>query len=88
MFDARESAVLKFTTALINSRGNANAEECEAAFAQMRDHFDEPQLVELGLAIATLTGMNLFNNMFGIETEGQPMVSNTGLDPSASAAAE
>ena len=73
---------------MINSRGNANAEQCEAAFSDMRTHFDEPQLVELGLAIATLTGMNLFNNMFGIETEGHPMVSNTGLNSAASVAAE
>ena len=59
--------MLKFTTAMINSRGNANEAACDEAFTEMREFFDEPQMVEIGLAVATLTGMNLFNNMFGIE---------------------
>lgn len=88
MFEPRERAVLKFTAAMIDSRGNANSAECDAAFEQMKPFFDEAQLVELGLAIATLTGMNLFNNMFGIETEGRPMVSQTGLNDATDAAAE
>jgi len=73
---------------MINSRGNANSADCDAAFEGMTPFFDEAQLVELGLAIATLTGMNLFNNMFGIETEGHPMVSHTGMDETTNAAAE
>ena len=73
---------------MIANRGATHGEEADAAFAGLREHFDEPQIVEMGFAIATLAGMNLFNNMFGIEPEDQPMVSRTGLDLPTPFAAE
>lgn len=55
-------------------------EHADELFAQMREFFDEAQLVEIGFAITTLHGMNQFNNFFGIEPEDQLMVSYTGVD--------
>ncbi|MBT6276316.1 MAG: hypothetical protein HOI95_19555 [Chromatiales bacterium] len=81
VFTERERAVLNFVTTM-STNDTASADD---AFAGMRPFFDEPQLVEIGLAVATLHGMNLFNNMFGIEPEGHPMESFTGVDKSMAA---
>ena len=51
----------------------------EGLFAEMRVFFDDAQIVEIGFAVATLHGMNIFNNMFDIEPENQVMVSMTGM---------
>ena len=75
IFTPRERAVLQFVSTMVRNA----ADEADARFDAMREHFDEPALVEIGFAVATLAGMNLFNNMFGIEPEPEPMVSNTGV---------
>jgi alkylhydroperoxidase family enzyme len=75
VFSPRERAVLHFATAM--SR-NDNS-QADALFAEMRKFYDDAQLVEIGFAITTLHGMNLFNNMFGIEPEDHPMESETGM---------
>ena len=51
----------------------------EALFAEMRVFFDDAQIVEIGFAVATLHGMNIFNNMFDIDPEDHVMVSMTGM---------
>ena len=54
-------------------------ENADALFAEMREFFDDAQLVEIGFTVATLHGMNIFNNMFGIEPEDHAMESLTGM---------
>ena len=76
MFTDKQRAVLRFVTTMITNDTAASAER----FEEMRAFFDEPQIVEIGFAIATLAGMNLFNNMFDIEPEPEQMVSYTGLE--------
>tara|TARA_B100000676_G_scaffold312886_1_gene389570 strand:+ start:5757 stop:6050 length:294 start_codon:yes stop_codon:yes gene_type:complete len=74
IFTPRERAVLRFAAAMSqNETDNANA-----LFEEMREFFDDAQLVEIGFTIATLHGMNIFNNMFGIEPESHAMESLTG----------
>ena len=56
VFTERERAVLRFTTAMIENR-NGEGHRPEAAdevFAEMRRHFDEPQIVEIGFTAATM----------------------------------
>ena len=85
VFDARERAVLRFTTAMCQ---NDNA-QAESRVDELKAHFDEAQIVEIAFAITTLHGMNMFNNMFHIEPEETPMVSYTGVaHDSAGAAAD
>ncbi|MEM7403790.1 MAG: hypothetical protein AAF458_00795 [Pseudomonadota bacterium] len=75
VFDARERATLRFATAMTANDGGDTAPYFDA----MREFFDEPAIVEIGFAVATLHGMNIFNNMFGIEPEPEQMVSMTGV---------
>ncbi|NKC11893.1 MAG: hypothetical protein GKR94_06735 [Gammaproteobacteria bacterium] len=76
VFTARERAVLNFVTTMSRNE----TDQADGAFARMREFFNEAQMVEIGFAVATLHGMNLFNNMFGIEPENRPMESFTGVD--------
>ncbi|MEM7250684.1 MAG: hypothetical protein AAF493_04640 [Pseudomonadota bacterium] len=76
IFTARERAVLRFASAMSRNQ----AEVADGLFDEMREFFDDAQLVEIGFAVTTLHGMNQFNNFFGIEPEDEPMVSYTGMD--------
>ena len=81
IFTAEESAVLRFASAMSQNE----TAEAESLFAEMRQFFDEDAIVEIGMAVATLHGMNIFNNMFGIEPEDHQMVSRTGMPEQAAA---
>ena len=81
IFTAEESAVLRFASAMSQNE----IAEAESLFAEMRQFFDEAAIVEIGMAVATLHGMNIFNNMFGIEPEDHQMVSRTGMPEQAAA---
>jgi alkylhydroperoxidase family enzyme len=76
LFTDEERAALEYASAMAANKGN----ESEALVARTREFFDEAQLVELSFFVATLHGLNLFNNMLGIEPEDQPMVSMTAVD--------
>ena len=76
VFDERERAVLKFTEAMCRNE----RDKAETLVEDLRQFFDEAAIVEMGFAITTLIGMNLFNNVFHIEPESTPMVSYTGVD--------
>ena len=65
---------------------NDNA-QAEARVAELKQHFDEAQIVEIAFAVTTLHGMNMFNNMFHIEPEDAPMVSYTGVADEGAGAA-
>jgi alkylhydroperoxidase family enzyme len=54
-------------------------QEADEIFAELRRYFDEPQIVELGLTVMILHGINAFNNIFGIEPEAEVIVTQTGL---------
>ena len=59
------------------SRNNSGL--AKELFIGMRKYFDDAQIVEIGFAIATLHGMNIFNNMFGIELDENIIISMTGF---------
>jgi len=81
IFTAEERTVLRFASAMSQNE----TAETVFLFAEMRQFFDEAAIVEIGMAVATLHGMNIFNNMFGIEREDHQMVSQTGLSGQAAA---
>lgn len=81
IFTPQERATLRFASAMSQN----DTADAEALFAEMREFFDEAAIVEIGLTVATLHGMNIFNNMFGIEPEDHQMVSHTGLSDQAAA---
>ena len=59
IFTPRERAAMRFATVMAQN----NVAEADAVFAEVREYFDEAQIVELGLTISTFLGLNLFNNM-------------------------
>ncbi len=75
VFTPRERAVMHFAGAMSRNETDKGA----TLFEEMREFFDNAQIVEIGFAIATLHGMNIFNNMFDIEPEDHVMVSMTGM---------
>ena len=74
-FTPRERAALRFATVMARN----NVAEADAVFAEAREYFDEAQIVELGLTVATFLGLNLFNNIFGIEPEAEVIENRTGM---------
>jgi AhpD family alkylhydroperoxidase len=54
--DERERAMLRFTLKMATGKGELSA----ADFSAIREHFDEPQLVELGFLAALLIGYGRF----------------------------
>lgn len=75
VFTPRERAAIRFAGAMSRNE----ADNAAALFQDMREFFDDAQIVEIGFAVATLHGMNIFNNMFDIEPEDHVMVSMTGM---------
>jgi alkylhydroperoxidase family enzyme len=75
LFNPHERAALRFATAMVAN----DDQEADEIFAELRRYFDEPQIVELGLTVMILHGINAFNNIFGIEPEAEIMVTQTGL---------
>lgn len=75
IFTPRERAALRFATVMARN----NVAEADAVFAEVREYFDEAQIVELGLTLATFLGLNLFNNIFGIEPETEVIENQTGM---------
>ena len=75
VFTPRERAAMRFAGVMSRNEIDKGA----ALFDEMREFFDDAQIVKIGFAIATLHGMNIFNNMFDIEPEDHVMVSMTGM---------
>ena len=75
VFTPRERAAMRFATVMAQN----NVAEADAVFADVREYFDEAQIVELGLTISTFLGLNLFNNVFGIEPEAEVIENRTGM---------
>ena len=65
-FNANEKLVLRLTVALTRTPANVD----DRLFADLRDAFTEPQLVELTTAIAWENYRARFNRMFGVLSEG------------------
>ena len=78
VFTPRERAAMRLATVMAQN----NAAEADAVFADLQQYFDEAQIVELGLTISTFLGLNLFNNVFGIEPEADVIENHTGMAPS------
>ena len=78
-------SMISHDTPFASAMSQNETAEAESLFAEMRQFFDEAAIVEIGMAVATLHGMNIFNNMFGIEPEDHQMVSRTGMPEQAAA---
>lgn len=62
-FSDREKAILRLADWMSHdTKGQIDAE----SLAQLRQHFSEPEIVELGLYFATVTGFQKFNSVFNI----------------------
>ena len=75
VFAPRERAALRFASAMVTN----DQEQADPVFAELRRHFDEPQIVELGLTVMILHGINAFNNIFGLEPEAEIIEAGTGM---------
>lgn len=65
LFDARERAVLRWTEALTRN----TARHDEAAWAEMRRHFSDAEIVEISMASALFNMINRLNDAFRTELE-------------------
>lgn len=65
LFDARERAVLRWAEAMTLN----TAKHDEAAWAEMRRHFTDPEIVEISLAAALFNMINRLNDSFRTELE-------------------
>jgi AhpD family alkylhydroperoxidase len=66
LFDDRERVVLEYAEAMTRTP----VEISDELFASLREHFDERQIVELTMAIASENLYSRSNWAFGIEGEG------------------
>ena len=53
-------------------------EVSDALFAKMKEHFSEPQMIELTAQIAVETFYNVINHSLGIQSQGFCSLPNTG----------
>ena len=67
-----EQLILQFTDA------SARMEVSDALFAKMKEHFSEPQMIELTAQIAVETFYNVINHSLGIQSQGFCSLPNTG----------
>jgi alkylhydroperoxidase family enzyme len=62
-FTAREKAILTLAECMAHSRSDAIDDE---TMTELRKHFSEADLIELGTYFALVTGFQRFNNAFDI----------------------
>lgn len=65
LFDAKEKAALRFSVAASSIPNAVTATH----FEELRTHYSEPQIVELGATIALFGYLNRWNDTFGTELE-------------------
>jgi len=63
LFSARERAALRFAELMASDHHKVD----DAVFAELRRHFSEAQIVELGVWTATFTGFGRLNVILGID---------------------
>jgi len=62
LYGPAEAAALAFAEAMVRD-SRAVPDE---TFARLRDHFDEGEVVEIGLVVGLFTYFNAFNNALGM----------------------
>ena len=65
-FDDRERAALALAVAMAQTPADISSE----LTSRLREHFDEPELVELAAAIAWENYRARFNRVFGVQSSG------------------
>ena len=65
-FSAREKAALRYAEAITDSRRRTT----EAHFAELREHFDDDQIIELTAIVAFQNLSSKFNAALGVEPQG------------------
>ena len=65
LFDARQKAVLRWTEAMTLN----TAKHDDAAWAEMRRHFNDTEIVEISMACALFNMANRLNDSFRTELE-------------------
>ena len=63
LFSARDRAALRFAELMASDHHKVD----DAVFAELRRHFSEAQIVELGVWTATFTGFGRLNVILGID---------------------
>jgi len=63
MFSGAERAALTFADLMASDHLNID----DAVFAELRRHFSEAQIVELGVSTALFVGLGRFNAVIGID---------------------
>ncbi len=67
LFDAREKAVLAWSEAMTLN----TAKRDDAAWGELRSHFNEAEIVEISLACAMFNMINRLNDSFRTELESE-----------------
>jgi alkylhydroperoxidase family enzyme len=63
LFSARERAALAFAELMATDHHKVD----DGVFAELRRHFSEAEIVELGVSTALFTGFGRFNAILGID---------------------
>jgi len=63
LFSARERAALTFADLMASDHRKVD----DAVFAELRRHFSEAEIVELGVSTALFVGLGRFNAVVGID---------------------
>jgi alkylhydroperoxidase family enzyme len=63
LFSARERAALTFADLMATDHHKVD----DAVFAELRRHFSEAEIVELGVSTALFVGLGRFNAVVGID---------------------
>lgn len=63
LFSPRERAALTFAELMATDHLKID----DAVFAELRRHFSEPEIVELGVSTALFVGLGRFNAVIGID---------------------
>ena len=63
LFNPRERAALTFAELMATDHHKVD----DAVFAELRSHFSEAEIVELGVSTALFIGLGRFNTILGVE---------------------
>lgn len=64
---ARERVAVVYTQAAVRESNAVT----ESIYAELREHFTEPEIVELTFLIGYITMLNTFNNLLGVRYDGE-----------------
>ena len=75
-FDERQKTALLYTSMLVWNPEGVDG----ALWSRLREHFSDPELVELTFLIGFINMLNLFNNLLGVRYNGEYSVLKPAAD--------